>query len=96
MQVVCLHSYEAQSPQLMDGHRVCGSSHMYTVWVRNDDRMMSCHFIALDIHQKLCEDHTTPIKHLRSMIKTKYNGHKPSYYKVWDAKQKAIAKMFGN
>ncbi|XP_065635900.1 uncharacterized protein LOC112013214 [Quercus suber] len=57
---------------------------------------MSCNFIALDIHQKLCEDHTTPVKHLRSMIETKYNGHKPSYYKVWDAKQKAIAKMFGN
>nr|XP_023903554.1 uncharacterized protein LOC112015381 [Quercus suber] len=30
------------------------------------------------------------------MIETKYNGHKPSYYKVWDAKQKAIVKMFGN
>ena len=30
------------------------------------------------------------------MIETKYNGHEPSYYKVWDAKQKAIAKMFGN
>ena len=30
------------------------------------------------------------------MIETKYNGHKPSYYKVWDVKQKGIAKMFGN
>ena len=30
------------------------------------------------------------------MIETKYNGHEPSYYKVWDAKQKAIRKMFGN
>ena len=30
------------------------------------------------------------------MIEMKYNGHKPSYYKVWDAKQKAIAKMFEN
>ena len=57
---------------------------------------MSCNFIALDIHKKLCKDHTTPVKHLRSMIETKYNGHKLSYYKVWDAKQKAIAKMFGN
>ena len=64
--------------------------------VRNDGRMMSCDFIASDIHQKLCEDHITPVKHLRFMIETKYNGHKPSYYKVWDAKQKEIAKIFGN
>ena len=64
--------------------------------VRNDGRMMSCKFIADDILQKLCEDHTTPIKHLRSMIESKYEGQKPSYYKVWDAKQKAIGKMFGN
>ena len=52
------------------------------IGVRNDGRMMSCNFIALDIHTKLCEDHTTPVKHLGSMIETKYNGHKPSYYKV--------------
>ena len=64
--------------------------------VRNDGRMMSCNFIASDIHKKLCEDHTTPIKHLRFMIESKYEGQKPSYYKVWDAKQKAIGKMFGN
>ena len=30
------------------------------------------------------------------MMESKYQGHKPSYYKVWDAKQKAIGKMFGN
>ena len=64
--------------------------------VQNDGRMMNCNFIALDIFKKLCEDYTTPIKHLRSMIESKYKGHKPSYYKVWDAKQKAIRKMFGN
>ena len=64
--------------------------------VRNDGRLLSCNFIALNIHTKLCKDHTTLVKHLRSMIETKYNGHKLSYYKVWDAKQKAIAKMFGN
>ncbi|XP_050281865.1 uncharacterized protein LOC126722757 [Quercus robur] len=64
--------------------------------VRNDGRMMSCNFIVGDILEKLCEDHTTPIKHLRSMIESKYEGHKPSYYNVWDAKQKAIGKMFGN
>ena len=66
------------------------------IGVRNDGRMMNCNFIASNILKKLCEDHTTPIKHLRSMIELKYEGHKPSYYKVWDAKQKAIGKMFGN
>ena len=66
------------------------------IGVRNDGRKMNCNFIASDILKKLCEDHTTPIKHLRSMIKAKYQGHNPSYYKVWDAKQKAIGKMFGN
>ena len=93
--MVCLCSHEAQSSRTMDGHRVCGSSHI-PIGVRNDGRMMNCNFIASDILKKLCEDHTTPIKHLRSMIELKYEGHKPSYYKVWDAKQKAIGKMFGN
>ncbi|KAL0015294.1 hypothetical protein SO802_002363 [Lithocarpus litseifolius] len=51
--------------------------------VRNDGRMMTCNFIVSDILKKLCEDHTTPIKHLRSMIESKYKGHKPSYYKVF-------------
>ena len=36
--------------------------------------MMTSHFIASDILKKLCEDHTTPIKHLISMIKSKYQG----------------------
>ena len=52
------------------------------IGVRNNDRMMNCNFIASDILKKLCEDHTTPIKHLRSMIESKYEGQKPSYYKV--------------
>ncbi|XP_030936101.1 uncharacterized protein LOC115961227 [Quercus lobata] len=64
--------------------------------VQNDGRMMICNFISSDILKKLCEDHTTLIKHLRSVIESKYQGHKPSYYKVWDAKQKTIGKMFGN
>ena len=57
---------------------------------------MNCNFIASDILKKLCEDHTTLIKHLISMIESNYDGHKFSYYKVWDVKQKAIGKIFGN
>ena len=66
------------------------------IGLRNDARMMNCNFIALDILKKLCEDHTTLIKHLISMIESNYDGHKFSYYKVWDVKQKVIGKIFGN
>ena len=60
------------------------------VW--NDGRMMTSHFIALDILKKLCEDHTTPIKHLISMIESKYQGYKLSYYKVWDWNKKRLGR----
>ena len=66
------------------------------IGLRNDSRMMDSNFIASDILKKLGEDHITLIKHLRSMMESKYDGHKPSYYKVWDAKQKVIEKIFGN
>ena len=49
--------------------------------------MMDSNFIALDILKKLGKDYTTPIKHLKSIMESKYDGHKLSYYKVWDAKQ---------
>ena len=51
---------------------------------------MNSNFIASDIPKKLGKDHTTPIKHLKSMMESKYDDHKPSYYTVWDAKQEAI------
>ena len=57
------------------------------IGLQNDGRMMNSNFIASDILKKLSEDHTTSIKHLKSMMESKYDGHKPSYYKVWDAKQ---------
>ena len=50
--------------------------------------MMDSNFIASDIIKKLGKDHITPIKHLRSMMESKYDGHKPSYHKVWDAKKR--------
>ncbi|KAK9998300.1 hypothetical protein SO802_017903 [Lithocarpus litseifolius] len=64
--------------------------------LRNDGRMMDSNFIASDILKKLGEDHTTPIKHFRSMMELKYDRYKASYYKVWDTKQKVIGKIFGN
>ena len=44
---------------------------------------------------KLQQDHTARIDKLWDIIHTKYN-HELSYYKVWDAKKKEIAKIFGD
>ena len=58
-------------------------------------RMMDCNFLAAEFVPTLQENHTTTIDHLRD-FKVKYYNHKLSYYKIWDAKQKAIAKIFGD
>ena len=55
--------------------------------------MMDFNFVALEIVEKLQQNHTTHINELWEIIHTKYN-HELSYSKVWDAKQKAIAKIF--
>ena len=44
--------------------------------LRNDGRIMDFNFIASNILKKLGEDHTTPSKHFKSMMKSKYDGHK--------------------
>ncbi|XP_023922078.2 uncharacterized protein LOC112033536 [Quercus suber] len=59
-----------------------------------DGRMMDCNFLAAEFVPLLQEKHTATIYHLRDFIKGKYYGHKLSYYKIWDAKQQAIAKIF--
>ena len=61
-----------------------------------DGRMMDCNFLATEFVPLLQEKHTTIIYHLRDFIKGKYYGHKLSYYKICDAKQRAIAKIFGD
>ena len=63
--------------------------------LRRDDRMMDSNFIASEIIPKLRQDHNGHIDQLWDIIKTKYD-HELSYYKVWDAKQKAITKIFGD
>ena len=59
-----------------------------------DGRMMDYNFLATEFVSLLQEKHTVTIYHLRDFIKKKYYGHKLSYYKIWDAKQRAIAKIF--
>ena len=57
--------------------------------------MMDSHFVASEIVGKLQKNHTARIDELQEIIRTKYN-HQFSYYKVCDAKQKAIAKISGD
>nr|XP_023872061.1 uncharacterized protein LOC111984675 [Quercus suber] len=59
-----------------------------------DGRMMNCNFFAAEFVPLLQEKHMATIYHLRDFIKGKYYGYKLSYYKIWDAKQRAIAKIF--
>ena len=61
-----------------------------------DVKMMDCNFLVAEFVPLLQEKHTATIYHLRDFIKGKYYGHKQSYYKIWDAKQRAIAKIFGD
>ena len=61
-----------------------------------DGRMMDCNFLTAEFVPLLQEKHTVTIYHLRDFIKGKYYGHKLSYYKIWDTKQRAIAKIFGD
>ena len=61
-----------------------------------DGRMMDSNFLVAEFVPTLQENHTATIGHLRDIIKEKYYDHILSYYKIWDAKQKAIAKIFGD
>ena len=56
---------------------------------------MDSNFVASEIVGKLWQNHTARIDELWEIIHTKYK-HELSYYKVWDAKQKAIVKIFGD
>ena len=61
--------------------------------LRRDSKMMNSNFVASEIVGRLRQNHTARIDELWEIIRTKYK-HEVSYYKVWDAKQKAIAKIF--
>ena len=63
--------------------------------LRRDSKIMDYNFVASEIVEKLQQNHTARINELWEIIHTKYN-HELSYYKVWDTKQKAIAKIFGD
>ena len=60
-----------------------------------DGRMMDSNFVASELLPILLKKHTTTVHDLKTNMSKKF-GHELSYYKVWDAKQKAIAKIFGD
>ena len=62
---------------------------------RRDGKMMDSNFVTSKIVGKSQENYTARIDELWQIIRSKYN-HELSYYKVWDVKQKAIAKIFGD
>ncbi|XP_075636464.1 uncharacterized protein LOC142608651 [Castanea sativa] len=57
--------------------------------------MMDSNFVVSEIVGKLRQNHIARIDELRGHIDTK-NNHQLAYYKVCDAKQKTIVKIFGD
>ena len=57
--------------------------------------MMDSNFLAKELHTYVLADHTSKIKDLQNLMKERFK-HDISYYKIWDAKQKAIANIHGN
>ena len=63
--------------------------------LRRDGKMMDSNFVASEIVGRLRQNHIARTDELWEIIRTKYK-HEVSYYKVWDAKKKVIAKIFGD
>ena len=63
--------------------------------VDHDGRMMDSKFIAITLESYVREDISRTVATLRSVLHAKH-GHWASHYKVWDAKQKAVAAIYGD
>ena len=57
--------------------------------------MMDSKFISIALKKYVREDLTRSIKDLRSMLHAKH-GHDVTMYKVWEAKQKAVTRIYGD
>ena len=66
-----------------------------SIGVNKDGKMMDSNFLAKELHIYVLADHTSKIKDLQNLMKERFK-HDISYYKIWDAKQKAIANIHGN
>jgi hypothetical protein len=63
--------------------------------IRKDGKIFDSNFIEREVRSYVANDQTVTMKTLRHHMSTQF-GHKISYYKVWDAKQKAIANIYGD
>ena len=72
----------------------CKGPHSCTsLQVATDGWMMDSRFISIALEQYVQEDITRSIKDLHSMLHAKH-GYDVTMYKVWEAKQKAIAHIY--
>ena len=65
-----------------------------SVGMNKDGKMMDSNFLAKEFHTYILANHTSN-KDLQNLMKERFN-HDILYYKIWDAKQKAIANIHGN
>nr|POE78930.1 hypothetical protein CFP56_46098 [Quercus suber] len=63
--------------------------------VDHDGRMMDSKFIVITLESYVREDISRTIATLRSLLHAKHD-HWASHYKVWDAKHKAVAAIYGD
>ena len=74
----------------------CNGPHSCTsLQVATDGRMMDSKFISIALEKYVREDLTQSVKDLRSILHAKH-GHDVTMYKVWEAKQKAVARIYGD
>ena len=72
----------------------CNGPHSCTsVQVATDGRMMDSKFISIALEKYVRENLTRSVKDLRSILHAKH-GHDVTMYKVWEAKQKAVACIY--
>ena len=63
--------------------------------VVTDGQMMDSKFISIALEKYVREDLTWSVKDLRSILHVKH-GHDVTMYKVWETKQKAVARIYGD
>ena len=74
----------------------CNGPHNCTsLQVATDGRMMDSKFISIALEKYVREDLTRSVKDLRSILHAKHE-YDVTMYKVWEAKQKAVARIYGD
>ena len=101
--VICVHDACLWSVRAIYNKRhelwmiiTCKGPHTcLSLQVNHDGRMMDLKFIAITLESYVREDISRTIATLRSFLHAKHN-HWASHYKVWDAKQKVVAAIYGD